>query len=113
MLLREQWLARFEKLRVTPGSDQNQRGFRHPIEQKPIRLNVAIPMPCPVPAQWVGLAASWEQLLLPNPFQVLLKALSRSVRKDRYRFKPAGLFASVMAAVVSALGIETGNGNPL
>ena len=51
-------LALFKQLRVTSSSDQNQRGFRHPIEQKPIRLDMAIPMPCPIPAQWMGFAAS-------------------------------------------------------
>ena len=129
---------------MTPGSNENQFCFRHSIKQKPIRLYMAIPMPGPVSAQWVGPASSWKRLLclkqshhdvqfvhvpalLPNPLQIFrsfsnavvvrsdrgIYSLSRNSRKDRYRLRLAGLFASVMAAVVSALGIETGNGNPL
>src|SRR5262245_17798297 len=36
-----------EQLGVTAGRNENQRVARHLIEQKPVRLHVAIPMPHP------------------------------------------------------------------
>ena len=92
-----------EQFRMASGSDQCEFGLGKFVEQQPVGLNMAVPMPDPVAAQRMGATADWQGFLFlkqvddrlqfvevpalsADPLQVPLKRSGCEEREGHYTF---------------------------